>query len=164
MRLPSDSAADPAGTAHAAGQSLFDSLGRAVAVDINGDGRMDTARAARVASPAGVQAAFSVVVPGNANGADAERLSGWGLVLTLGAEGGLPRKADSLFMPGIPAVIYDQGGPEAVSPAASEDEAIKALAGKGVRQGLSLFTESGADILLYFADGKFNLYWPDEEG
>ncbi len=142
--------------------AMFDTIGHALAIDINGDGLTDTIKSVHVQAPEKIKSTFSLTIPEKADLAEADTFSNWGLLVLLG-DTNSPRKKDSLFFPGIAGVIYDQGDPDIVRADTSSNMEMQKLKKAGIRMMVSLFTQSGASIYLYETQGKYRVYWPSEE-
>jgi hypothetical protein len=121
--------------------------------DLDGDSLPDTLATLRLAKVGSIPAGCILLNPDSAGkGLGSEP---WGLNIATG-------KA-RYFIPSIPSVIYDQGGAEIASIDTLPYPDLRKSADPQVRSVISLYTQAGINIYLYFKAGRFQVYWPDEE-
>lgn len=139
---------------------FFDSIGTALSGDFDGDGKVDTARGVRVRSSGSMDRAPFRKTTLDTTSPYEDLCGGWGVFLVLGKQA---TSTERIYFCGQQARVQDFSWVGKAKLDTLPFPELKAKAGKGVNDVLTLFSQAGINVYLYFDGMRFDLYEPDDE-
>ncbi|MDB5105350.1 MAG: hypothetical protein JWP91_3039 [Fibrobacteres bacterium] len=141
---------------------LFDSIGPALPGDLNGDGVFDTSFAVHAVSAAKVAGAPISKVTIDTTSPYEDLCGGWGLFTLLSRKDQGPVRWERIYFCGQQSRIQEFGwvGSERLDTLPYPD--LKAKAGAHVSHVISLFSQAGIPVYLFWDGNSFKIHEPDE--
>lgn len=140
--------------------AYFDSIGPALSGDFNGDGTADKAMGVHVRSSGSMEQAPFRKTTLDTTSPYEDLCGGWGLFLIPGGKEASPER---IYFCGQQARVQDFSWVGSARMDTLPFPDLKARAGKGVNEVLTLFSQAGITVYLYFDGRGFNIYEPDDE-
>lgn len=143
--------------------TIFDSIGPGLNGDYNGDGVLDTVRAVHARSAQLVESApfkkevLDTTSPGE------DLCGGWGVYLQLSRATGSQSQYDPIYFCGQQGRVqnFSWVGSSRVDTLPFPD--LKTSVGKGVNDLISLFSQAGITVYMYYTGQAFKIYEPNED-
>jgi hypothetical protein len=143
--------------------TYFDSIGPALSADYNGDAVIDTAFAVHVRSSAALATAPFAKSTIDSTSPYEELCGGWCVYVSLSDTSMKPLEWKGIYFCGQQARVqeFNWVGEAKLDTLPYPD--LRASAGKAFSHVISLFSQAGIEVYLYYTGMEFKIYEPDEE-
>ncbi len=142
---------------------LCDSIGPAWVGDFNGDGVSDTAKAVHVLSAQQMEASSFRKVTIDTTSPGDDLCGGWGVFMLLSEKSSALTRREKVYFCGQQGRVQDFSwvGLAQVDTLPYPD--LKTMVGTGVKDLVSLFSQAGITVYLYYTGKQFKVYEPNED-